>query len=100
MPDTPEPISDAEIAHLKKLALLEMDAAQTERAKHDINKILDSFMALQQLDLHGLPEMARPVPLVNVLREDEAQPGFSQAEAMGVAVESEEGFFRVPRIVE
>jgi aspartyl-tRNA(Asn)/glutamyl-tRNA(Gln) amidotransferase subunit C len=100
MPDTPEPISDAEIAHLKKLARLEMDVAQTERAKHDINKILDSFAALQQLDLDGLPEMPRPVPLVNVLREDEAKTGFSQAEAMGVAVESEDGFFRVPRIVE
>ena len=100
MPDAPEPISDAEIAHLKMLARLEMNDAETERAKHDINKILDSFAALQKLDLDGLPEMPRPVPLTNVLREDEPRPGFSQAEAMAVAVEAEDGFFKVPRIVE
>jgi aspartyl-tRNA(Asn)/glutamyl-tRNA(Gln) amidotransferase subunit C len=95
-----ETITDAEIAHLKKLARLEMSEAETERAKRDINKILESFEALQKLDLDGLPELPRPVPLTNVLREDEVQPGFTQSEAMGVAVEAEDGFFKVPRIVE
>ena len=93
-------ITDAEIAHLKKLARLEMDAVETERAKRDINKILESFEALQKLDLDGLPEMPRPVPLANVMREDVAQPGFTQPEAMRVAVDAEDGFFKVPRIVE
>ncbi len=95
-----ETITDAEIAHLKKLARLEMDDAETALAKRDINKILESFEALQKLDLDGLPEMPRPVPLVNVMRDDQVQPGFTQAEAMSVAVDAEDGFFKVPRIVE
>lgn len=95
-----ETITDAEIAHLKKLARLEMSEAETERAKRDINKILESFEALQKLDLDGLPELPRPVPLTNVMREDVVQPGFTQFEAMSVAVEAEDGFFKVPRIVE
>jgi aspartyl-tRNA(Asn)/glutamyl-tRNA(Gln) amidotransferase subunit C len=95
-----ETITDAEIAHLKKLARLEMDDAETALAKRDINKILESFEALQKLDLDGLPEMPRPVPLTNVMRDDQVQPGFTQAEAMSVAVDAEDGFFKVPRIVE
>lgn len=95
-----EAITDAEIAHLKKLARLEMNPDETERAKRDINKILDSFEALQKLDLDGLPEMPRPVPLTNIMREDVVQPGFTQAQAISIAVESEDGFFKVPRIVE
>jgi aspartyl-tRNA(Asn)/glutamyl-tRNA(Gln) amidotransferase subunit C len=95
-----ETITDAEIAHLKKLARLEMDESETALAKRDINKILDSFTALQKLDLDGLPEMPRPVPLTNIMREDQVQPGFTQAEAMSVAVDAEDGFFKVPRIVE
>ena len=95
-----ETITDAEIAHLKKLARLEMDESETALAKRDINKILDSFEALQKLDLDGLPEMPRPVPLTNIMREDQVQPGFTQAQAMSVAVDAEDGFFKVPRIVE
>jgi aspartyl-tRNA(Asn)/glutamyl-tRNA(Gln) amidotransferase subunit C len=95
-----ETITDAEIAHLKKLARLEMDESETALAKRDINKILDSFTALQKLDLDGLPEMPRPVPLTNIMREDQVQPGFTQAQAMSVAVDAEDGFFKVPRIVE
>jgi aspartyl-tRNA(Asn)/glutamyl-tRNA(Gln) amidotransferase subunit C len=95
-----ETITDAEIAHLKKLARLEMSESETALAKRDINKILESFTALQKLDLDGLPEMPRPVPLVNIMREDQVQPGFTQAQAMSVAVDAEDGFFKVPRIVE
>ncbi len=96
----PDPITDAEIAYLKTLARLEMSQAETQQAKTDINNILGSFQRLQELDLDAYPEMPRPVPLVNVLRDDETQKGLTQLEAMGVAVEAEDGFYKVPRTVE
>ena len=95
-----EAISDAEMQHLKKLARLEMGDAETERAKTEINKILGSFDQLQKLDLEGLPEMPRPVALVNVLREDIAETAMPQAEALALGVEVNDGFFQVPRTVE
>ena len=96
----PETISDAEIEHLKRLARLEMSAEDTARAREDLNRILGYFRDLQALDTAGLPELPRPIPLVNVLRDDDPQPGFTQAEATAVALEAEDGFFRVPRTVE
>jgi aspartyl-tRNA(Asn)/glutamyl-tRNA(Gln) amidotransferase subunit C len=95
-----EAISEAEMQHLKKLARLEMSDAETERAKTEINKILGSFDQLQKLNLEAVPEMPRPVALVNVLREDVAEIAMSQAEALAVGVEVNDGFFQVPRTVE
>jgi Asp-tRNA(Asn)/Glu-tRNA(Gln) amidotransferase C subunit len=37
---------------------------------------------------------------VNVLREDVAEVAMSQAEALAVGVEVNDGFFQVPRTVE
>ncbi|MGL5001314.1 MAG: Asp-tRNA(Asn)/Glu-tRNA(Gln) amidotransferase subunit GatC [Casimicrobium sp.] len=93
-------ISDAEMEHLKKLARLEMSVDETQAAAKDINNIFDSFAKLQSVDLSSFPEMPRPVPLENVFRDDVAEPGLTQAEAIGVAVEAENGFFKVPRTVE
>jgi aspartyl-tRNA(Asn)/glutamyl-tRNA(Gln) amidotransferase subunit C len=95
-----ETITDAEIEHLKNLSRLEMTPEETARAKADINAILESFQKLQELDLHAYPEMPRPVPLENIMRDDEARAGFTQSEALGIAVDSENGFFKVPRTVE
>ena len=95
-----EIITDASIEHLKRLSRLAMSPEDTARVKHDLNKVLGYFAVLQQLDTSKLPEMARPVALVNVLRDDEPQPGMPQAEALAVANETEEGFFKVPRIVD
>jgi aspartyl-tRNA(Asn)/glutamyl-tRNA(Gln) amidotransferase subunit C len=96
----PEIITDAELEHLKRLSRLAMSPEDTARVKQDLNKVLGYFQVLQRLDTAGLPEMARPVALVNVLRDDEPTPGLSQAEALAVGVQTEEGFFKVPRTVE
>lgn len=97
---TPEIITDAEIERLKRLARIAMSPDETARAKADLNRVFGYFAALGGLDTEGLPEMARPVALVNVLREDEPEPGLPQAEALALGVSTEEGFFRVPRLVE
>ncbi|MFN3266674.1 MAG: Asp-tRNA(Asn)/Glu-tRNA(Gln) amidotransferase subunit GatC [Deinococcales bacterium] len=89
-----------EIEHLKKLARLEMSAEETAAAAADINSILQSFETLQSLDLSSYPEMPRPIPMVNVMREDIATPALEQAVALSVAIEAEDGFFKVPRTVE
>lgn len=93
-------VTPAEMEHLKKLARLEMSALETEAAAKDINNILKSFRALQSLDLSAYPEMPRPVPMQNIMRQDVVIPGFSQSQALAVAVQAEDGFFKVPRTVE
>ena len=93
-------LSDAEMDHLKTLARLELAPVETEALKTDLNKLLSYFDRLSELDTEGVEELARPVVLSNVFREDIVQGGLGQQGAASVAVESENGFFRVPRTVE
>ena len=93
-------IDAAEMAHLKQLARLDLDDTETEQMRGELNAILDYFALLQELDTEGVPEMQRPVALVNVMREDVPGEMFSQTEALSLAPESQDGFIKVPRTVE
>jgi aspartyl-tRNA(Asn)/glutamyl-tRNA(Gln) amidotransferase subunit C len=52
------------------------------------------------LDTTRVEELVRPVDLFSVFRDDEARPGLTQAEALELATQAEDGFFKVPRTVE
>ena len=93
-------ISDEEMTHLKTLARLEIDPEETQHLKEDLNKILGYFEQIRDLDTEGVEELVRPTPSQNVFREDEVLPSLSQEEALGLAVEEEAGYFKVPRTVE
>lgn len=93
-------ISDQDMAHLKTLARLELSPEETQALKGDLNNILGYFEKLNELDTEGVSELARPVSSHNVFRADTIRPGLSQHEALALAVEYEEGFFKVPRTVD
>lgn len=93
-------ISDKDMAHLKTLARLEISSDETQHLKQDLNKILDYFEQIKHLDTEGIEEMARPIHMENVFRKDVVKPGLSHEDAMKLAAETEEGFFKVPRTVD
>lgn len=93
-------ISDQEMEHLKTLARLELSAEETQGLKEDLNKILGYFEQIRDLDTARVEELARPVASMNVFREDQARPSLPPGEALELAVEAHEGFFKVPRTVE
>jgi aspartyl-tRNA(Asn)/glutamyl-tRNA(Gln) amidotransferase subunit C len=88
------------IRHLERLSRLELSPEEEAKMEHDLKNIFGFFEKLGELDLEGMPEMARPVDLVNRLRADEPGAVLSQEEALSVAIEQEEGFFKVPRVIE
>jgi aspartyl-tRNA(Asn)/glutamyl-tRNA(Gln) amidotransferase subunit C len=88
------------IRHLEHLARLELSPEEEARMAGDLKAIFDFFEKLGELDTEGLGELARPVELTNVLREDEPDAILSQEEALSVAIEAKDGFFVVPRMIE
>lgn len=93
-------LSDAEMAHLKTLARLELSESETEALKGDLNKLLGYFESLSELETDGVEELARPVATTNVFRQDVTRSGLDQEAADALAVEAENGFFKVPRTVD
>jgi aspartyl-tRNA(Asn)/glutamyl-tRNA(Gln) amidotransferase subunit C len=93
-------IDAAEMEHLKQLARLDLTPEETQQMQGDLNTILGYFEKLNELDTEGVEEMQRPIALVNVMRDDLPGPMFTHEQAMSLAVEQEDGFFKVPRTVD
>ncbi|CAN5800004.1 Asp-tRNA(Asn)/Glu-tRNA(Gln) amidotransferase subunit GatC [soil metagenome] len=93
-------ITDADMAHLKTLARMNLSEPETQGLKDDLNRILEAFETLRALPTEGVEELARPVDLYNVFRADDAHTPLSHETALKLAVESEDGFFKVPRTVD
>ena len=93
-------ISDKDMQHLKTLARLELSSEETEDLKHDLNKMLGYFEQIKTLETEGAEELARPIDVYNVFREDKVKPSLPHETAMKLAVEEEGGFFKVPRTID
>jgi aspartyl-tRNA(Asn)/glutamyl-tRNA(Gln) amidotransferase subunit C len=93
-------ITDAEVRHVASLAKLALSEEELRRVGRELNRILDYFAELQQLDTSDVPITSHALPLVNVYREDAIGECLSVEEAVRNAPDGADGYFRVPRIVE
>jgi aspartyl-tRNA(Asn)/glutamyl-tRNA(Gln) amidotransferase subunit C len=93
-------ISQEDVAHLARLARIEIPTDQLSHYANQLDAILSAVAQVSKVATDDVPAMSHPVPLTNVFRED--IPGISlapgQAVAGAPAVEDER--FRVPRILD
>ena len=94
------PLSRDEVRHVAMLARLGLEPGDEEFYAEQLSGILEHIDRLQQLDTESIPPTAQVVEVTNMLREDVARPGLSQAEALANAPAAVDGFFRVPSIQE
>lgn len=93
-------IDRAAVDHVARLARLALTDAERERMSGELTQILEHAQRIQELSLDEIEPTSHAVPLSNVFREDEARPSLTQEDALRNAPESEDGRFKVPRIVE
>ena len=74
--------------------------AELERMREQLNGILAYIEKLNELDTNDVEPTSHAVPLVNVMRDDEAGPCLSREDALANAPDRAGEFFRVPRIIE
>ncbi|WP_337844646.1 Asp-tRNA(Asn)/Glu-tRNA(Gln) amidotransferase subunit GatC [Thermus sp.] len=82
------------LRHLERLSKLRLSPEEEALLLQDLNRILAFVEALP------LVEEGEEEPPTGHLRKDEPRPGLSQEEALALAPEGEEGFFRVPKVLE
>lgn len=66
----------------------------------ELSDILEHAERIQALDLDGVEPTSHAVPIVNAMRQDVKTPSLPQEVALRNAPESEDGRFKVPRIIE
>ncbi len=92
-------ISAADVAHVAKLARLELTSEELERYTVQLEGMLEHFEDIDALDLSDVEPMTQPFPLVNVLRDDVEQPSLDRDEVLAAAPAAEDGRFRVPPMI-
>jgi len=95
----PESISPADVAHVARLARLDVTDEELELFSGQLAAVLDHADDVAALNTEGVPPTAHPLPLVNVLREDVERESLDRDEVLAMAPEAEDGRFRVPRIL-
>ena len=91
MSDTP--VDAEEVRHVADLARVDLDEDEVAEFAAQFGDILAYFDALDEV-----PEIERETDLVNVMRPDETRDCLSQEEALSNAPETEDGYFKGPRV--
>lgn len=92
-------ITAADVAHVARLARLELLDDELERYTGQLGAVLDHAADIEALDLDGVAPTAHPLPLANVLREDVVGPSLDRETVLAEAPAVEAQRFRVPRIL-
>ena len=86
-------VDDAEVEHVASLARIDLDNEEIELFAAQFADILEYFEALD-----AVPEVDPDAELANVMRPDEVREGLTQEEALSNAPETEDGYFKGPRV--
>ena len=93
-------ISREEVAHLARLARLDLAEDELDHYAEQLDVILQAVARVSEVAADDIPPTSHPVPLVNVMRPDVARPGLTRDDALAAAPAVEDERFRVPRILE
>lgn len=93
-------ITAQDVEQVALLSRLEIPAADREEVTGQLNAILDYMEMLNKLDTTGIEPTAHVLPLKNVMRPDRMVPSLPRELALSNAPEEEDGYFKVPKIME
>jgi aspartyl-tRNA(Asn)/glutamyl-tRNA(Gln) amidotransferase subunit C len=93
MSDDEPAVTGEEVRKVADLARVDLTDEEVEQFAEQFEDVLADFETLDEV-----PEVESEPDLVNVMRADEVEEGLSQAEALRNASETEDGYFKGPRV--
>ena len=89
-----------DVEHVALLSRLELSEQELDNFTGQLDAILEYIDVLNQVDTSAVEPMAHVLEIRNVMRSDEVQPSLPREAALQNAPDAEDGFFKVPKIVE
>ena len=93
-------ISRDEVAHLARLARLDLTEDELEHYAEQLGVILGAVQRVSEVAASDVEPMSHPVAISNVFRTDQRVPGLSAEQALAAAPAVKQDRFRVPRILD
>jgi len=93
-------VKKSEIAYISSLSKLKMEDAEMDNYTRQISEILEMIQQLEKVDTHDIEPMAHPLNMKQRLRLDLVTEENRRELYQKNAVVSEEGFYKVPKVIE
>jgi aspartyl-tRNA(Asn)/glutamyl-tRNA(Gln) amidotransferase subunit C len=93
-------LSPEQVAHIARLARLELGEAELEPTRAKLNGIFALIEALQAVDTAGVEPMSHPQELAARLRPDEVTETDRREAFQRIAPQTEAGLYLVPQVIE
>ena len=93
-------ITKEEVGRVATLARLSLQDEEKERYAKQLDQIWSYIEKLNELDTDGVEPTSHSSSIKNPMREDEVKESLSQEAALSNAPETEQGCFKVPKIIE
>ena len=93
-------ISEQDIKTVASLSRLKIREEEAQDVLFQLNKILTYVENLQALDTSHVEPTTYALPMQNVFREDKVKPSLERELALSNAPLKEDGYFKVPRVLE
>ncbi|GGJ93754.1 glutamyl-tRNA(Gln) amidotransferase subunit C [Lentibacillus kapialis] len=93
-------ISKDEVKHVANLARLAISEEEADMFTKQLSSIIEYAEQLNELDTEHVEPTTHVLDLKNVMRKDEPKEWISKDEALRNAPDKQEGYFRVPSIME
>lgn len=93
-------ITIKEVEHVARLARLAVSDEEKEMFTRQLADIVDYIHLLNEVDTENVEPMAHAIPMTNVLREDIAENNFDREDMLAISPYEEDGFIRVPKIID
>lgn len=93
-------ISEKDVEHVALLGRLHLTPEEKKNMTQDLNTILQYVEKINELDTTHVEPTSHVLPIRNVTREDVVIPSPGQEVMLKNAPDKENGFFRVPPVIE
>ena len=93
-------ISEHEINTVASLSRLKIRAEEAQEVSSQLDKFLTYVENLQAIDTTHIEPTTYALPMQNIFRADEVKPSLPRELALSNAPLAEDGYFKVPRVLE
>ncbi len=92
--------SSKDVQYIADLARIHVPPEKLEGLTRNLSDIVRYVEQLQSINVDDVKPTTHAVPVGNVLRPDVVKPSLSNQEALAIAVEKQNGSFKVPLVIE
>jgi aspartyl-tRNA(Asn)/glutamyl-tRNA(Gln) amidotransferase subunit C len=89
-----------EIDHVALLARMKLSDSEKNLFSRQLDSIITYIDKLNELDTTNVTPTAHVLPIKNVFREDERKPSLLREIALQNAPDQDDGFYKVPKIID